>query len=422
VLVLELNRRALLQLSLAGAAQASEPAAPQVGRPDSLQRKLSGFSVPLDYLREPHEIPNFWVSTYPAVERFLDSRVRQGTIREVGRSAGGRPIRAVAYGRPRAGTGTTTFSGALGYGDARAWLGPDYARKVYLAMAAVHGGEFEGIVGIVNLIAVLESGTDLRGRSWPGITAAASAVDRIILIPILNVDGRSRVPLRMGVHRGTDHTVAEYFNTGGSPDGSLIGWPDCKEFIPLDFSATQFPGGYPNDAGVNVQHDDFLGRPQPESRSLLDLAAEERPDLTLNMHTGATFIHPLRSFIEPALTPTFDALYRRLMTKLTTAGLQATDDASIEADPARERPYGFNLDSALNLHCGSLSVLIESPSHAFSTAKRKSQAFVHTPDVLLDAQLICHQEAMGFLAETGGRWRWTPSPNSKWKARAPVAK
>ena len=241
-------------------------------------------------------------------------------------------------------------------------------------MASVHGGEFEGIVGIVNLIAVLETGADLRGQAWPGITAAAAALDRIVLIPILNADGRSRVPLRMGAHRGADHTVAEYFNTGGQPDGSLIGWPDCKEFIPLDFSATQFPGGYPNDAGVNVQHDDFFGRPQPETRALLDLAAEERPDVTMNMHTGATFIHPLRSLIEPALTPTFDALYRRLMTKLTAAGLQASEDASVEANPARERPSVFNLDSALNLHCGSLSVLVESPSHTFSTAKTERAA------------------------------------------------
>jgi hypothetical protein len=416
----EVNRRELLQLSAAGALQASAPAAARGGRQNGLQRKRTGFSVPSDYLREPQQIPDFWVSTYEEVERFLDGRVRKGTVREVGRSAGVRPIRAVVYGRPRAGKGTTTFSGALGYGDVRAWLGPDYARKVYLGMASVHGGEFEGIVGIVNLIAVLESGTDLRGRTWPWITAAAAALDRIILIPILNVDGRSRVPIRMGVHRGTDHTVAEYFNTGGHPDGSLIGWPNCKEFIPLDFSGTQFPGGYPNDAGVNVQHDDFFGRPQPETRALLGLAALERPDMTLNMHTGATFIQPLRPFIEPALTPTFDALYRRVMTKLTAAGLQASDDATVEADPARERPSVFNLDSALNLHCGSLSVLVESPSHSFSTAKRKGQPFLHTPDHLLDAQLICHQEAMGFLAETGGRWRWTPSPNSKWKARAPT--
>ena len=50
----------------------------------------------------------------------------------------------------------------------------------------------------MNLIAVLETGTDLRGQAWPEIMAAAAALDRIVLIPILNADGRSRVPLRMG--------------------------------------------------------------------------------------------------------------------------------------------------------------------------------------------------------------------------------
>jgi hypothetical protein len=389
--VAELNRRELLELPVASALAAHAPAGTQVRGQGSLQRKRSGFSIPADYLREPPAIPDFWISTFRAVERFLDGRVRKGTVREIGRSAGGRPIRAVAYGQPRAGKGTTTFSGALGFGDIRAWLGPDHARRVYLAMASVHGGELEGIVGIVNLIAVLETGSDLRGQAWPGIMAAAAALDRIILVPILNADGRSRVPLRMGVHRGSDHTVAEYFNTGGRPDGSLIGWPECKEFIPLDFSATQFPGGYPNDAGVNVQHDDFFGGPQPETRALLDLAAEERPDLTLNMHTGATFIHPLRPFIEPALTPIFDAFYRRVMTKLTAAGLQASADASVEADPAREPSSVFNLDSALNLHCGSLSVLVESPSHTFSAARRNAQPFLHGPTQLLDSQLICHR-------------------------------
>jgi hypothetical protein len=415
--VTELSRRKLFLSSAAGALLPGATTMAQAVERDGVQRKRTGFSIPPDYLREPEHIPDFWVSTYEQAEQFLDDRVRKGAVRELGRSAGGRPIRAVFYGRPRSGKGTTTFSGSLGYGDVRAWLGPDYARKVYLAMASVHGGEFEGIVGIVNLITVLETGVDLRGRAWPGITAAAAALDRIILIPVLNVDGRSRVPLRMGVHRGADETVAEYFNTGGEPDGSLIGWPECKEFIPLDFSETQFPGGYPNDAGVNVQHDDFFGRPQPETRALMELAASERPDLTMNMHTGANFIQPLRPHNEPALSPIFDALYRRIMTKQAAAGLLASDDVAVQADPARVEPSVFNLDSALNLHCGSLSLVVESPSHTYSPAKRNGQPFFYTPDNLLDAQLICHQEAMGFLADTGGRWRWTPNPKSKWKPR-----
>ena len=49
----------------------------------------------------------------------------------------------------------------------------------------------------MNLISVLETGKDLRGKPWPEITAAAAKLDRIILIPITNVDGRARVPYRM---------------------------------------------------------------------------------------------------------------------------------------------------------------------------------------------------------------------------------
>jgi len=365
-------------------------------------------NIPRDYLVEAENIPEFWVSSVPEVGRFLRGSVHKGTVVGIGTSAGGRPILAVFYGRAREGKGTTTFSGSLGFGDVRAYLGPDSQRKVYLGLAGVHGGEFEGIVGMVNLLAVLETGRDLRGKEWPEITAAAKALDRIIIVPITNVDGRARVPLRMERHRWSDYTVHEYFNTGGRLDGKIIGWPQCKEFIPLDFSKTQFPGGYPNDAGVNIQHDDFFGRPQPETRALFELTARERPDLILNMHTGAAFTTMLRPFIEPALTPAFQELFRRVQSRLTLEKLQGSDDVAKEADPARQTMSAYNLDTALNLHSGALAVLIESPSHGFSTGKRQGKLFIHKPDDIVNAQLICHQEAMKFLAETGGRGRWTP--------------
>ena len=134
-------------------------------------------------------------------------------------------------------------------------------------MAAVHGGEFEGIAGMVNLISVIETGKDLRGKEWPGITEAISELDRLILIPIANPDGRERIPLRMELYRDTIYTVPEYLNTGGTPDGTITGWPQIKEFIPMDLSKPGFPGGYPNDAGVNIQHDNFLGKKQPETQA-----------------------------------------------------------------------------------------------------------------------------------------------------------
>ena len=367
-------------------------------------------NIPADYLLEAESIPDFWVSSLEEVNRFLDERIREGTIAAIGATAGGHQIRAVTYGQARQGKGTTTFSGSLGFGNVRAYTGPDSEKRVYMGIAGVHGGEFEGIVGMVNLLAVLETGADLRGKPWPEITAAARSIDRIIIIPVMNPDGRARVPLRMERYRGSDETIPEYFNTGGWPDGRNIGWPDCKQFIPLDFSRTQFPGGYPNDNGVNIQHDDFFGQRQPETEALFRLAALERPDLILNMHTGAVFPLMHRPFAEPVLTPVFEELFRRVQTGLVKRGLQASNNPKEEADPSRvASPSPYNLDTALNLHCGALSVVIESPSHAASTAQRDGAPFAFKPDDLLDAQLICHQEALKFLADTGGRSRWTPS-------------
>ncbi|MFN7995055.1 MAG: M14 family zinc carboxypeptidase [Bryobacteraceae bacterium] len=362
--------------------------------------------IPREYLVQATVIPEFWVSTVEGAYGFLDREVHKGTVTRFGTTAGGRPMRAALYGKPRGPKGTTTFSGSLGYGDVRQYIGPDADKKVYMAMAAVHGGEIEGIVGIINLIAVLETGRDLRNKEWPEITEAAAKLDRIILIPVTNVDGRSRVPFRMLRNWGPNTDVQEYFNTGGWKDGKLIGWPACKQFIPLDFSKVGFPGGYPNDAGVNFQHDDFFGNPQPETRALFALSARERPDILLNMHTGGPFTQLLKEFIEPALHPAWGDLYRRVHTALTLKGLRPSDDVGEEADGTQASEERFNLSSALNLHTGALAVLFESPSHAASPAKRNGQPFTHTADDILNAQLTCHQECMKFLAETGGRARW----------------
>jgi hypothetical protein len=366
------------------------------------------FQIPEDYLREPENIPSFWLSTVDEVTKFLKKNVHKGEVEVIGTSAGGRPINAVVYGKPRQGKGTTTFSGSLGFGDLRAYRGPDHEKTVYMGMASVHGGEFEGIVGMVNLISVIETGKDLRGKEWPGITEIAAQIDRLILIPIVNPDGRARIPLRMELYRDIDFTIAEYLNTGGKPDGTITGWPQIKEFIPMDFSRPGFPGGYPNDAGVNIQHDNFFGKRQPETQALFDLAEREKPDLIVNMHTGAVYMRMDRPLGEPALHPAFDTLFRYVHSELAVNGLQYSNDPNIEGDPGRASTGVYNLDGALNWHCGALSVVVESPSHGFSGTNETGAAVIEPPEMLLDAQLICHQQAMRFLAETGGRSVWLP--------------
>lgn len=343
------------------------------------------FQIPEDYLRERKDIPSFWLTTVDEVTNFLKKNVRRGQLEVIGISAGGRPISAVVYGQPRQGKGTTTFSGSLGFGNVRAYRGPDHKKTVYMGIAAVHGGEFEDIVGMVNLISVIETGKDLRGKEWPEIITIVEQLDRLILIPIVNPDGRARIPLRMEAYRGTNGTIAEFLDTGGKPDGTITGWPQVKEFIPVDFSRPGFPGGYPNDAGVNIQHDDFFGKRQPETLALFNLTERERPDLIINMHTGAVYMLMSRPFGEPALYTAFDSLFRYVHTGLALYGLQKTKDPKVEADPRRISMSVFNLDGALNLHCGALSVVVESPSHGFSGKDETGKTVLQTPEMLLDA-------------------------------------
>ncbi len=364
------------------------------------------FKVPENYLQECDNIPNFWITSINDVTNYLYENVKNGKIEIIGKSAGGRLIRSINYGNSRQGKGTSTFSGSLGFGNVKAYRGPDHEKKVYLAIAAVHGGEFEGIVGMVNLISVIETGKDLRNKEWPEINEMVNQLDRIILIPILNPDGRARIPLRMEQYRNTDYTVHEFLNCGGNEDGTIIGWPQIKEFIPLDFGKPIFPGGYPNDAGVNLQHDDFFGNRQPETQILFDLCDKERPDLIINMHTGAKYMNLHRPFSEPILSSVFDSLYVYIHKRLATEGLQYRTDTIIKVNQKLVPMGTFNLDGALNLHCGALSVIVESPSHGFSGINKDGTIAFHTPDMLLDAQLICHQEAMKFLVQSGGRSEW----------------
>lgn len=368
------------------------------------------YHIPQEYLIQPNAVPPFWVNTLKDVNTFLDKHIHKGHVQTIGTSAGNRPIRAVFYGNPRQNKGTTTFSGSLGFRNTNAYLGADAHKKVYLGMSGVHGGEFEGIVGTINLLSILETGKDLTGKEWPNITQTAQNLDRIIILPIANPDGRARVPIQQLTYQGDDYSVFQYFNTGAWKNGEQIGWPTCKEFIPLDFSQTEYPGGYPNDNGVNIQHDDFFGSPQPETRALFNLTTQERPDLILSMHTGAPLnnyhTRMYRPFIEPALMPTWENLYRQTHTHLTQANLQATTDTTLEADPAEQKMSVFNLDSALNLHCGALTTIVESPCPGYAAKSRNGSLVSHTSENILSAQLICHQECMTFLAQTGGRTKW----------------
>jgi len=375
------------------------------------------YDVPKEYLEEREDIPPYWLATTKEIENFMKKRVHEGTCEVLGKSAGGRPIYAVSYGTPRQGKGTSTYSGASSVRKIGAYRGPDNDKKVYMAIAGVHGFELEGIVGAMNLISVLETGKDLNGTEWPDIVSMKDSLDRIVIVPLCNPDGRDRLPIRMEKFRGhapDAYHVHEYLNTGGRDGGKLIGWPDCKEYVPMPFDRFEFPGTYPNDNGYNLMHDNFFGDMQPETRILCDLAEREKPDVLTNMHTGVSrdnyfmeVLSPSVGAYAPMLLKVWEDFYRDAHTALTLKGLKKTMDLEKETTPRPVSGAGnMNLSSVLSFHCGALVVTVENGSHGYTGVYDDSTPVDHSPLKILTSELTLHESAMKFLCERGGVEQW----------------
>lgn len=375
------------------------------------------FDLPEGYLDEREDIPAFWQATTAEVEAFLKNKVKKGKVELLGESAGGRPIYGVTYGTPRQGTGGTTLSGSASINKIAAYRGEDCDKKVYMSISGVHGFELEGIVGSINLLSVLETGKDLNGTEWPEIVAMLDSLDRIIILPLCNPDGRDRVPIRMEKFRGHEPRafhVHEYLNTGGRDGGKLIGWPACKEYIPIAFDEFEFPGSYPNDNGYNLMHDNFFGDMQPENEIIFGVADREKPDVIMNMHTGVSrddyfmeMLHPSVAVYPPMLYNVSRDFFKSLHTALTLKGLKKTMDVQKETTPKRVNKSGcMNMTSALAFHCGALAVTVEAPSHGYTGVYDDGTPVQVSPEKSLTEQLTAHQAAMGFLSSKGGVTSW----------------
>lgn len=372
--------------------------------------------IPEGYLEEADNIPAFWISTTGEVNDFLRKNVHKGKTELLGYSAGGRPIYGVTYGIQRQNDGTTTYSGSISVNNIGTFRGSDSDKKVFMAFGAVHGFEIEPIVGIMNLISVFETGKDLNGTEWPEITSMLDSLDRIVLVPLCNPDGRDRVPVRMEKFRGSEvdaNHVHEWLNTGGYADGTLIGWPDCKKNIPLDFSTVAFPGGYPNDNGVNIMHDDFFGDVQPETRILFDLVSREKPDITLNMHCGVGRTNPFIGFYapneyntDPVMVTVASRLRDFVYPELIERGFSKVKHVQDIADVPVNKNSRVNLSDMITLHAGGFCATVEASCHGWTGINPDGSVVDNSPINILHQQLILLQESMKFLSRNGGVESW----------------
>jgi len=330
------------------------------------------------------ETPDFWVVKLAEIDRHLEC-FEQWEIKEICRSPGGYSVWACTFGPKKDIRRTANFSAAYHAGYPEAFWGADVQQQCFMYVAGVHGAEMEGPMAAVNFMHVIENGRDLRGREWPQMREAAEGM-RLVVLPVLNPDGRARVAPRSLVGGTVDDI--RYWNQGRWKSGEDIGYPDCKRHQPLPLQDVEFPGGYPNGAGYNLMHDCTPGDIRTkEVQALLELALAEAPDCVLNSHS-----YQLSPGVI-AYSSVLDGYAER------QRALSASIEAALDGRDLRPRDYfeqaGYNLVVALHLACGALAAVFEGPHGV--------QENPYTHDEILDCHLSAIEGALTFGAEEGFR-------------------
>jgi hypothetical protein len=364
---------AIASLALALAPGATEPRPP------------AGFTDP----QPPRDLPGFWKSKLEDVESEIRS-VRNGAVETIATSPGGRPVKAVAYGP------ADDLHSQANYGS---------TKPVVLLLGPAHGQEIEGIVGLVNLLHVAETGTDWRGHAWPELRRLLTR-ERVVIVPAPNPDGRARCPYDSFVGLPT-RTMTKY-GQGTKRDGSLWGWPGAKALHPMK-GDVGILGAYFNDDGVNLMHDDFFLPMARETEAVLRLARREAPDVAVSLHS-----HEQQPVVLPtAYVPVFVKqrirdLSARLESRFERQGLPHGGVAEPEDDDPRPGPTSsFNLASALHHVSGAMAFVFECPH---GTVSEDSPPRPVSHDQILDIQLTLYEEVLAFALESRLIWTFSEAP------------
>ena len=340
------------------------------------------------------DIPSFFKSTIEDVAKEIE-KVMIGKTEQIAISPGGLPVFAVFYGEK------DDLHSQANYNSAVATRNPaHYARKdknskpsVFL-LGPVHGQEVEGIVGLVNLIHIAETGKDYRGKSWPEISRKLEQC-RVIIVPLANPDGRRRCPYDSFVGLPTE--IMTKYGQGTRRDGSFYGWPGAKAVHPMKGDVAIL-GSYFNDDGINPMHDEFFDPMAAETEAIMDLARKEAPDLTVSLHSHENY--PF--ILQPTYVPWYlkEQVYELAMAvnqRYKKEGLAHMDPEYIPKPAIEDKTYpprkSFNLVSALHHTSGTMSFTFEC-SHG-SVSDNKPEPIVDHEDIL-DIQLYLYDEMLDY--------------------------
>lgn len=235
--------------------------------------------------------PAFWVHNTETLKPVLDT-LKQGVIKTIGSTAGGREILAIEYGVKEP---LDKINDCLHSAIASNVVPPDPTqiypesfygknrrrRPVLAIQGGIHGGEATAAVAAINLCKIIETGRDMRGKEWPRLAELARET-RLLIIPWLNTDGVDRWPI--GNPEGVTGEILGLCTQGVAMDGTYIQYPQDKNYYPTPPEKMSFLGCYYNDNGCNLQYDFCMPVRQPETIAWMNYYLAERPDAVMSCH------------------------------------------------------------------------------------------------------------------------------------------
>ncbi|HKI90141.1 MAG TPA: M14 family zinc carboxypeptidase [Draconibacterium sp.] len=349
------------------------------------------------------DIPIFFKSKLSDIQNEIKN-VKTGEVKIIATSPGELPVYAVFYGKKE------DFKSQANYNSAVAAQNPAYfaqkdssTKPVVFFVGPVHGQEVEGIVGLVNLIHIAETGKDYRGKDWTSLQNKLKQC-RTIIIPCGNPDGRKRCPYDSFL--GLPTKIMTKYGQGTHKDGTSWGWPQAKSVHPMK-GDVGILGAYFNDEGINVMQDEYFNPMAKETEAILEMARTEAPDITVSLHS-----HENRPVIlQPAFVPMFmkervHDLAINLNQRFKKAGLAYWPDDWFWTPKPDDKEFPpkttFNLVGALYHICGTTSFTFECSQGCVS--ENAPKPFV-TYDNILDIQLTLYDEIFNTALNKRLTWK-----------------
>ncbi len=242
------------------------------------------FGVTQQWRDNLRNVPDFWKGSLEDLEQIIKT-VKRGRGTMGCKSAGGRPVYMVEYGERNQYNRTST------YGSATCVNGRDFAayadktrqgiKPCLMLIGGVYGAEFEGVVALVNLIQLLETGKDFMGNENAMMYEMPERI-HLVLVLCANPDGCARYPYK--TVSGLPIKTFRYCAQGSMKNGELFWYPACKLYHPIK-EYSDFLGCYFNDDGVNIQQEDIMHQAE-ETKFLISTAKEFAPGIIIQLHGG----------------------------------------------------------------------------------------------------------------------------------------